>query len=292
MRATALLRAGIACLLLAPLFFLAWVVSPSGTAAIAPGTGEGMRALMLGWGAIAPLIGLLLILAGGVLNVLAVRAGVRRLERVASGAEPMGAGSVERAGPRIRILDAQGREIGGTDDVGPVRAPINRRVVGGLLAVGLGILIAGGLVVLIAGIPAQLAPGIPLTEVYAAWGGVGSSGFIVGVVLWAVLAVLLTLAVAVVGLRRGAGLDRLVPAHRFIALALVIGSVIVVASGAPAFVVAQELGDVFALDGATTTTAGWLLGQLGIAFSVGAILVTVPRWRARRRPAVISGASD
>lgn len=289
MRATDLLRAGIACLLLAPLFFIAWVVSPSGAAAIAPGTAEGMAAIMLVWGTVAPFIGLLLVIAGGVLNVLAVRAGVRRLERVALGAGGAdAAGAVEEVGPRIRILDAQGREIGGPEDEGPARAPIDRRIVGVLLAAGLGVLIVVGVVVLLAGIPGQLAPGIPLGEVYAAWGGVGTSGFIVGVVLWTVLAVLLSLVVVVVALRRGAGLDRLLPPRRFAALACVLGSVIIVASGAPAFVVAEELGDVLALGGATTTTAGWALGQLGIALSVAAILIAVPRWRGRHRPAVIA----
>ncbi len=282
MRALALLRAGLACLLLAPLLFVAWFSSPSWSAAIAPGTPEPIAAVMVGWGAAAPFLGLLLLIAGGVLNVLAIGAGVRRLERVASGAET---GVLAGAAPRIRILDAQGHEIGGSGDEGPVRAPADRRIVGGMLAAGLVALAALGLGVLLAGIPQQLAPGIPLSEIYARWGGVGSSGFIVGVVLWAVLAVVLALLVAVAGLRTGPALDRLLPARRLTVLAAVLGSVIVVASGAPAFVVAQELGDVLALGGATTTAAGWAFGQLGIALSAAAILIAVPRWRrARPRP--------
>lgn len=288
MRALALLRAGIACLLLAPVLFVAWIVSPGGPAAIAPGTGETMTAVMLGWGTAAPILGLLLVLAGGLLNVLAVRAGVRRLERVAADADRGTLDPGAPAAPRIRILDAQGHEIGGLDglgDEGPARAPADRRVVGGMLAAGLVALAALGLGVLLVGIPQQLAPGIPLGDVYAQWGGVGSSGFIVGVVLWAALAVLLALVVAVAGLRTGPALDRLLPARRLAVLACVLGSLVVVASGAPAFVVAQELGDVLGLGGATTTPAGWALGQLGIALSAAAILIAVPRWRRPRRGA-------
>ncbi len=283
MRALALLRAGIACLLLAPVLFVAWIVSPAGAASIAPGTGETMTAVMLGWGTAAPILGLLLVLTGGLLNVLAVRAGVRRLERVAADADRGTLDPGSPATPRIRILDAQGHEIGGEGDEGPARAPADRRVVGGMLAAGLVALAALGLGVLLVGIPQQLAPGIPLGDVYARWGGVGSSGFIVGVVLWAALAVLLALVVAVAGLRRGPALGRLLPARRLAVLACVLGSVVVVASGAPAFVVAQELGDVLGLGGATTTAAGWALGQLGIALSAAAILIAIPRWRAPRR---------
>lgn len=281
MRALFLLRAGIACLLLAPVLFIAWIVSPGGDAAIAPGTSDATTSVMLGWGTAAPLIGLLLLIAGGVLNVLAVRAGVRRLERVAAGAD---AESLTEAAPRIRILDAQGREIGGEGDEGLARAPADRRVVGGMLAAGLIALAALGIGVLLVGIPQQLAPGIPLGGIYERWGGVGSSGFIVGVVLWAALAVLLALVVAVAGLRRSVALNRLLPARRLAVLACVLGSVVVVASGAPAFVVAQELSDVLGTGGATTTAAGWAYGQLGIALSAAAILIAVPRWRATRRP--------
>lgn len=283
MRALALLRAGIACLLLAPVLFVAWIVSPGGEAAIAPGTGGTMMAVMLRWGTAAPILGLLLLLAGGLLNVLAVRAGVRRLERVAAAADRGTLDPAAPAAPRIRILDAQGHEIGGEGEERAARAPADRRVAGGMLAAGLAALAALGLGVLLVGIPQQLAPGIPLGDVYARWGGVGSSGFIVGVVLWGALAVLLALIVAVAGLRRSTALERLLPARRLAVLACVLGSAAVVASGAPAFVVAQELGDVLGLGGATATGAGWAFGQLGIALSAAAILIAVPRWRLPRR---------
>ncbi|WP_168915361.1 hypothetical protein [Microcella flavibacter] len=291
MRALALLRAGIACLLLAPVLFVAWIVSPGGEAAIAPGTGSTMTAVMLGWGTAAPILGLLLLLAGGLLNVLAVRAGVRRLERVAAAADRGTLDPAAPAAPRIRILDAQGHEIGGEGEERAARAPADRRVAGGMLAAGLAALAALGLGVLLVGIPQQLAPGIPLGDVYARWGGVGSSGFIVGVVLWGALAVLLALIVAVAGLRRSTALERLLPARRLAVLACVLGSAAVVASGAPAFVVAQELGDVLGLGGATATGAGWAFGQLGIALSAAAILIAVPRWRMPRRAAARPSAT-
>ena len=85
MRATALVRWGITCLLLAPLAFLSWLLSPGALVRLLPATPDVVVGVATAWGVIAPIVALLLVVAGAVLNVLAIRRGVRGVDRLASG---------------------------------------------------------------------------------------------------------------------------------------------------------------------------------------------------------------
>lgn len=282
MPAAALFRWGLTCLLLAPLAFLAWLLAAGGGAAMQPSTPELVTALVTAWGVLAPIVAVLLVVAGGVLNALAIRRGVRGVERVATG--DWDAPAPPR-GPRI-IFPA------GWDESHPAPARsqrLSRRALGGILAAAL--LVWAGVIawVLVAEHPLALAGGaLGLGEVYAAWNPVSRSGFVVAVVVWAGLALVAALALALLGRMPRAGLDRLLAPRRFIALAAIAGSALVVAA-MPAYLM---LG-VGLVDDLTTalgsrlgggpSAGSWFVLQGGVALSALAILLTVPSWRRAPR---------
>jgi hypothetical protein len=278
MRATALFRWGLTCLLLAPLAFLAWALSPGGGERMQPSTPESIRALATGWGIVAPVLSVLLVLTGALLCALAIRRGVRGVERLARGEWTAPTAS---SAPRV-IVPAD------WESTHPAKAParrLSRRALGALLAVGL--LSWAGVIawVLLAGHPLSLARGaLPLSSVYAAWNPVGRSGFIVAMIVWAALAVCAAAVVAVIGLRERSRFDAMVVPKRFAALAAILASALAIAAAVPYSMLGlsllTDLAAIVAEPVQTGPSAGsWFVVQGGIAFSAVAILLSVPSWQ-------------
>lgn len=272
MRATTLLRWGLACLLLAPLAFLAWLIGPRTGSDFATNASPTVTALALGWTAAAPVIGLLLIVAGGVLNALAIRRGVRGVNRIAHG--DWQAPELP-SGPRL-IFPA------GWEDAHPARDPrrrgLSRRVLGPALSVGLVVLAAIALWVLAVEFPLGRSHGLSLDEVRAAIGPASAAGDAVGIVLWAVVAVALSAIPAALGMLPNPALDRVLSPRRFAALGAVIGAAIIVATTPLFFTIGISLADSVPPYAGGSSVGSWLLGQVGIGLCAAAILLTVPRW--------------
>ncbi len=290
MRATAYFRWGMTCLLLAPLAFLGWLLSLGGGAALQPATPEPVVALARAWGALTPVLAVLLVLAGGVLNALAIRRGVRGVGRVASGDWDAPA---MPSGPRI-IYPA------GWSDSHPAPAPrtrLPRRTLGVALAAALLAWVAVIGWMLVAGHPLAMAQGrLTLAEVYAAWSGAGQAGFVVAVVVWAIVALLAVLAIAALGLAPRPALDRLLAPRRFVALTAIVGSALVVAALPAYATLGGTLGDDLSavlgpVTGGGASAASWFVLHGGVLLSALAIVVTVAPWGRRARSGATGAVS-
>ena len=255
MRAAALFRWGLTCLLLVPFTLLAWWTLPFGAA--------------LGWLALA------LILLGGALNLAAVARGLRGLSpRELDGAERGPSTPLE---PRQRILYPVEAE--------PLPDPAVRRRIGTGAALALLGLIAFGAWTLAIEQPLAIAQGrLSLEETYAAWGAVAQTGFFVALTIWVLLGLVLAGGIAVLGRLDGPTLERVLAPRRFLALAAIVGSVIVTAAFAPYIGVGISLPDDLPFPAFGTQSPGSVaFGVLGFALSATAILLTVPSWRSRSR---------
>ncbi len=253
MRAAALFRWGLTCLLLVPFTLLAWWVLPVGAA--------------LGWVALA------LILLGGALNLAAVARGLRGLSpRELDGAGGAASTPLE---PRQRILYPFEPE--------PLPDPAVRRRIGAGAAIALLGLIAFGAWTLAVEQPLAIAQGqLTLEETYAAWGDVSQTGFFVALTIWVLLGLVLAGGLAVLGRLDGPTLERVLAPRRFLALAAIAGSVIVTAAFAPYIGVGISLPDDLPFPAFGTQSLGSIVfGALGFALSATAILLTVPSWRSR-----------
>ncbi|WP_179872259.1 hypothetical protein [Microcella indica] len=255
MRAAALFRWGLTCLLLVPFTLLAWWVLPVGAA--------------LGWVALA------LILLGGALNLAAVARGLRGLSpRELDGASGPESTPLE---PRQRILYPFEPE--------PLPDPAVRRRIGSGAALALLGLIAFGAWTLAVEQPLAIAQGqLTLEETYAAWGDVSQTGFFVALTIWVLLGLVLAGGLAVLGRLDGPTLERVLAPRRFLALAAIVGSVIVTAAFAPYIGVGIGLPDDLPFPAFGVQSPGsTAFGMLGFALSATAILLTVPSWRPRTR---------
>lgn len=287
MRATALFRWGITCLLLAPLALLSWLIT-GGAGAIEPGTPEPLASIATTWGVLAPIVAVLLIVGGGLLNVLAIRRGVRGIERVASGEWDAPA---PPSGPRLIFPAGWEQE----HPAPPSSRRLSRRTLGGILAAALllwALTIAWLLIVVQ---PLDMSGGaLDLSQTYAVWGNVSQSGFVVAVVVWAVVALAAVLALAVVGRLPRPGLDRLLAPQRFIALAAVLASALVVVALPAHMTLGLSLIDdvdmaLGTMTAPVSSAGSWLLLQGGVLFSAVAIIVAVPSWRRAPRSASSGG---
>ena len=281
MRATALFRWGLTCLLLAPLALLSWLIT-GGAGAIRPGTPEPLATIATAWGIAAPVAAVLLIIAGGVLNALAIRRGVRSVERVANGQWDA---PVAPSGPRIIYPAGWEQE----HPAPPSSRRLSRRTLGGALAAALSlwVLVIGWLLVVVQ--PLDVSGGaLDLGETYAAWGAVSQSGFVVAVVVWGVLAVAAVLVVVLLGWAPRPSLDTVLAPRRFVALVAILASALVAATIPAQMTIGLSLIDDVNVTLDTTTapvsSAGsWLLLQGGVLFSAVAIVVAVPSWRRAPR---------
>lgn len=288
MRATALVRWGITCLLLAPLAFLSWLLSADGRS-MQTTTPEPIVALATTWGVLAPIVAVLLVLAGAVLNALAIRRGVRGVERVASGEWDA---SVPPRGPRLIFP-------GGWEETHPVPADpqrLSRRALSWVIAAGLLAWVAFVAWVLIVSHPLAIAGGQrDLGAVYDAWGPVSRSGFVVAVVVWMILAAVGILVVILAGRSARGGLERILAPRRFVAFAAVLASALTVAA-MPAYLtlgvsLVDDVNAAFGTRAGGGPSAGsWFVLQGGVALSALAILLTVPSWRRRPRAGSVDEA--
>jgi len=254
MRAAALFRWGLTCLLLVPFVLLAWWVLAFGA--------------VFGWLALA------LILLGGALNLAAVERGLRSVRlRELDGASGAGGMPLE---PRQRILYPFEPE--------PLPDPAVRRRIGTGTALALLGLIAFGAWTLAIEQPLAIAQGqLTLEQTYAAWGDVSQTTFFVALTIWGLLGLVLAGGLAVLGRLDGPTVERVLAPRRFLALAAIVGSVIVAAAFAPFFAVGISLPDDLPFPAFGTQSPGSLaFGLLGFALSATAILLTVPSWRAPR----------
>lgn len=287
MRATALFRWGLTCLLLAPLALLSWLIT-GGAGAIEPGTPEPLASIATAWGVLAPIVAVLLIVGGGLLNVLAIRRGVRGIERVASGEWDAPA---PPSGPRIIFPSGWEQE----HPAPPSSRRLSRRALGGILAAALLLwaLVIAWLLIVVQ--PLDMSGGaLDLAESYAAWGPVSQSGFVVAVVVWAVVAVAAVLGLLLLGRLPRPGLDTLLSPQRFVALAAILASALVVVALPAHLTLGVGLADDVnaALDTTTapvSSAGSWLLLQSGVLFSAVAILVAVPSWRRAPRAGASGG---
>lgn len=272
MRATALLRWGLACLLLAPLALLSWLVGARSAAAFTGDASPAAVALALGVGAVAPVVGLLLVVAGAVLNALAVRRGLRGVDRLARG-DWQAPGLPD--GPRLIMPP-------GWDDAHPSRdgrrRRLSRRSTGLALSIGLVVLSAIVLWVLTVEYPLGRGEGLSLDEIRAAMGPASTAGEAAGIVLWSAFALALSAIPAALGLLRRPALDTVLSPRRFAALAAIIGAAIIVASGPIFATIGLALAESVPPYRSGLSAGSWALGQLGVALCAVAILLTVPRW--------------
>lgn len=297
MRAAALFRWGLTCLLLAPLAFLSWLLSPGVTAPLQPTSPDIVVAVATTWGVIAPIIAVLLVLGGGLLNVLAIRRGVRGLDRLtlngASGWSATNAGGsagapgASRSGaPRILYPDDWDEQHPAGQTPGTRR--LSRSTVGAILAAALLLwAVVIGWVLLVEHPLSFVGDALSLEQVYAVWNPVSRAGFFVSVTVWAVLAVLAVVAIALVGRLPRPGLDRLLAPRRFTALTAILASALVVAAQPALFTLGISLIDDVNVALGSTISGGpsagsWHILQWGVAFSALAIVLTVPSWRRRR----------
>lgn len=297
MRATALFRWGLTCLLLAPLAFLSWLLSPGVTAPLQPTAPDVLVTAATTWGVLAPIIAVLLVLGGGALNLLAIRRGVRGLDRFTMGGvqggsttDADGANNApvpSRGGaPRILYPDDWEDQHPSGGEAG--RRHLSRALVGAILAASLlAWALFVGWVLLVEYPLSFVGDALSLEQVYAAWNPASRAGFFVSVTVWTAIAVLAVLAIALLGRLPRPGLDRVIAPRRFIALTAILASALVVAAQPALFTLGISLvDDVNRVLGSTVSggpSAGsWHILQWGIAFSALAIVLTVPSWRHRR----------
>lgn len=253
MRAAALFRWGLTCLLLVPFTLVAWWALPFGA--------------VLGWLALG------LIVLGGALNLAAVARGLRSLSpRELDGASGAARTPLE---PRQRILYPFEPE--------PLPDPAVRRRIGTGTALALLGLIAFGAWTLAVEQPLAIAQGrLTLEETYAAWGNVSQTGFLVSLTIWVLLGLVLSGGLAVLGRLDGPTIERVLAPRRFLALAAIVGSVVVTAATVPYFGVGISLPDDLPFPAFGTESPGsTAFRTLGFALSATAILLTVPSWRPR-----------
>lgn len=283
-RSGELFRWGLACLMLAPVAATGWFA------------GAGEFAFL--WLALA------LVIAGGVLNALAVVRGVKGAvsgELIAeldgmvppdTAGGPGGTGSASAddtpsARPRIILVDGT---VVGEAGTGPAPQPgpeaiAQRRLIGLSAAAALLGLIALGAWALAVEQPLAIAQGqLTLDEVYAIWGTASRVGFTIALSIWIIVALAITLVVAVLALLPSIAADRILTPRRMLATACIAGSVIVVAALPPYFSMGISLPDDMPfMAGGEASPLSTVFGLTGVALSAAAILLTVPRWGARSR---------
>lgn len=289
MRAATLLRWGITCLLLAPLTFVAWFASPRSADSMPSDAPEAIVAFAVGWGAVAPALGLALIVIGGTLNLLALRRGVRGLNRLMTGdaARSGGAANVE-VPPQQRVIipddwDLEHPAGGGRASRGPggfrlTGVAVPRRTLGGVLAGSLVVLTAMGVWIMTVEYPIAMSDDLTLDQVHAA---IGVTTTVINdgtVVVWAILGGAAAAGIAILGLLRRTALDAVLSTRRFVALAAIVGSALVVASTIVLFGIGISIADAVPPYRGGSSVGSWAFGQLGIALSAAAIVLTVPRW--------------
>lgn len=283
-RSGELFRWGLACLMLAPVAATGWFA------------GAGEFAFL--WLALA------LVIAGGVLNALAVVRGVKGAvsgELIAeldgmvppdTAGGPGGTGSASAddtpsARPRIILVDGT---VVGEAGTGPAPQPgpevrAQRRLIGLSAAAALLGLIALGAWALAVEQPLAIAQGqLTLDEVYAIWGTASRVGFTIALSIWIIVALAITLVVAVLALLPSIAADRILTPRRMLATACIAGSVIVVAALPPYFSMGISLPDDMPfMAGGEASPLSTVFGLTGVALSAAAILLTVPRWGSRSR---------
>jgi hypothetical protein len=247
-------------------------------------------------------LALALVIAGGVLNALAVVRGVKgavsgelmaELDGIIvpdTSAWPDAAGETGADTPRApRIILVDGTVVGestGTPAMQPgpeVRR--QRRLIGLSATSALLGLIALGAWAMSVEQPLAIAQGqLTLDEVYAVWSTASQLTFQVGLTIWVVASLAIALGVAVLALWPTIAADRYLVPRRMLTLACVAGSVIVVAAGGPYFSVGNSLPDELPFPASgVQSPASLVFGLTGVALSAAAIVLTVPRWG--RRPA-------
>lgn len=248
----------------------------------------GIPGLLMG---LSPLLWLALaaIVVGGALNAAAVVRGVRRVAdgRVvddllssvdARDAAATPSPSVE---PRQRLIfpDGDERSPGTVDTSG------SRRRTGVIAAVALVALTTFGAWTLAIEQPLAIAQGqLTLEETYAAWNAVSQTGFVIAMTVWGLLALALSAAVFVAARITGPVGQWLGNGRRLIALAAIVGSVIVTAAFAPYFAVGLSLPDDLPfVAGGVASPLSTAFGVTGVLLSCLAIALTVPRWGWRSR---------
>lgn len=271
-----LFRWGLTCLLLAPVAVVGWFTSGS----------AGFL-----WGALG------LVIAGGALNAAAVIRGVKGavsgelIAELDGMAMPDGSAlSSDPIPPRQRVILVDGTILGesSTVDSGSLSAPLvraRRRQIGlGAAAALLGLVAGGAWSMAVADVLFIAQGQLTLDEVYAVWNTASRVSFTIGLTIWIVLSLAIVLGVALIGLLPSVAADRMLPPRRMLALACIAGSVIVVAAFGPSFTIGISLPDdlPFAATG-MASPAGVAFGLTGVALSAAAIVLTVPRWRARSR---------
>jgi len=263
-----LFRWGLTCLLLAPVAVVAWFA--------AGGLDDAVGFL---WLALA------LVIAGGVLNALAIVRGVKGAVSGELIAELDGMPAAAR--PRIILVD--GTVVGEpgsspTAHPGP-EARGRRRMIGLSAAAALLGLIALGAWSMAVEQPLAIAQGqLTLDEVYAAWSTASRLTFQLGLTIWIVLSFAIVLGVAILALLPSVAGDRILTPRRMLALACIAGSVIVVAAWGPYFSVGVSLPDELPFPASgVQSPASLAYGLTGVALSAAAIVLSVPRWGARSR---------
>lgn len=283
-RSGELFRWGLACLMLAPVAATGWFA--------------GAEEFAFLWLALA------LVIAGGVLNALAVVRGVKGAvsgELIAeldgmvppdTAGGPGGTGSASAddtpsARPRIILVDGT---VVGEAGTGPAPQPgpevrAQRRLIGLSAAAALLGLIALGAWALAVEQPLAIAQGqLSLDEVYAIWGTASRVGFTIALSIWIIVALAITLVVAVLALLPSIAADRILTPRRMLATACIASSVIVVAALPPYFSMGISLPDDMPfMAGGEASPLSTVFGLTGVALSAAAILLTVPRWGARSR---------
>jgi hypothetical protein len=279
-RSGELFRWGLTCLLLAPVAVVG--------------------AFTAGWESGFLWLALALVLLGGVLNAAALVRGVKgavtgeliaELDGMADAPDGSSAAG-EPVAPRQRIILVDGTVVGEAG-TGPAPQPgpearAQRRLIGLSAATALLGLIAFGAWSMAVADPLFIAQGqLTLDEVYALWNPASRVAFTIGLTIWIVLALAITLGVAVLALLPSVAADRILTPRRMLAAACIAGSVIVVAAFAPSFTIGISLPDdlPFFASGAPSP-ASLAFGLTGVALSAAAIVLTVPRWGRRAASAV------
>ncbi|MCA1943218.1 MAG: hypothetical protein LDL15_06380 [Yonghaparkia sp.] len=274
-----LFRWGLACLMLAPVAATGWFA----------GAGE----YTFLWLALA------LVIAGGVLNALAIVRGVKGAvtgELIAEldgmvmpDGSPTAGGQTgtELGAPRQRVILIDGtvvREAG----TGPAPRPgpearAQRRVIGLSAAAALLGLIALGAWALAVEQPLAIAQGqLTLDEIYAVWSTASRVAFTIALTIWIIVALAITLVITVLALLPSVAADRILTPRRMLATACIAGSVIVVAALPPHFSIGISLPDELPfMAGGVASPLSTVFGLTGVALSATAILLTVPRWKRR-----------
>lgn len=279
-----LFRWGLACLMLAPVAATGWFA----------GAGE----YTFLWLALA------LVIAGGVLNALAIVRGVKGAvtgELIAEldgmvmpdgspnggGQTGGGASGAESGAPRQRVILIDGTVVGEAG-TGPAPRPgpearAHRRVIGLSAAAALLGLIVLGAWALAVEQPLAIAQGqLTLDEIYAIWSTASRVAFTIALTIWIIVALAITLVVAVLALLPSVAADRILTPRRMLATACIAGSVIVVAALPPHFSIGISLPDELPfMAGGVASPLSTVFGLTGVALSAAAILLTVPRWKRR-----------